>query len=402
VPLDDAPAQAEFRERVRRWLNEVTVPRAPGTADRADTAEQVEAGRQWQRRKQAAGFGGLTWPAEFGGQGRDAIDQIIWDQEASAFDVAEEAFIVSTMLAGPTIIDVGRPEQRGRFLPPILAGDAVWCQLFSEPSAGSDLAAVLTRAVRDGDDWVVDGQKVWSSGAHYADWGLLLARTDPEAGKHAGLSMFALDMRTPGITVRPIKQITGAEHFNEVFLDAVRVPAGNLLGGAGNGWPVARTTLGHERLGLIHRRRVDVADFVELARRQLGADLATADAGQRRQVADICMRAEALRLLNERIVAAVAAGVAPGPEASVGKIAGARLLNDMGRFTTELLGADGLLDGPDADDGGRWQYAFLDATARRIAGGSDEIQRNIIAERVLGMPRDPVRPSDRTSKKEQA
>jgi alkylation response protein AidB-like acyl-CoA dehydrogenase len=402
VPLDDAPEQAEFRQRVRGWLSEVSVPRAPGAADRADTAEQVEAGRQWQRRKQAAGFSGLTWPAAFGGQGRGAIDQIIWDQEASAFDVPEEAFIVSTMLAGPTIIDVGSAEQQDRFLPPILAGDAVWCQLFSEPSAGSDLAAVRTRAVRDGDHWVAEGQKVWSSGAHYADWALLLARTDPAGGKHAGLSMFALDMRTPGITIRPIKQITGAEHFNEVFLDAVRIPAGDLLGGPGNGWPVARVALGHERLGLIHRRRVDVADFIELARARLGADLAAADVGLRRQVADICMRAEALRLLNERIVAAVAAGVAPGPEGSVGKIAGARLLNDMGRFTTALLGAGGLLDGPDAPDDGRWQYAFLDATARRIAGGSDEIQRNIISERVLGMPRDPFRPSDRTTTKEQA
>ncbi|MEV7225549.1 acyl-CoA dehydrogenase family protein [Polymorphospora sp. NPDC051019] len=388
--LDDAPAQAELRARARAWLAAHAAPRTPASVDRADDDAAVARGRAWQRTKFEAGWAGLTWPRPFGGAGRPLIDQIVWDQEAARFDVPEETFIVSTMLAGPTIIDAGTDEQRARHLPPMLDGRAVWCQLFSEPAAGSDLAGVTTRAVRAGDGWVVTGQKVWNSGAHYADWGLLLVRTDPAAPKHAGMSYLLLDMRSPGITVRPIRQITGAEHFNEVFLDEVYVPDSELLGAPGDGWRIARLTLAHEREGLVVRRRVDVDAFLELVRSaRIDGEPAAGRADVRQQVAEIWMRAQALELLSNRVTTSIARGRAPGAEGSVGKLLGAALVNRVGRLSLSLQGADGLLDGPEALDGGRWQHAFLDAAARRIAGGSDEIQRDIISERVLGLPREP-------------
>ncbi|WP_416903809.1 acyl-CoA dehydrogenase family protein [Micromonospora echinospora] len=388
--LDDAPAQAELRARARAWLAAHAAPRTSASVDRADDEAAVARGRAWQRTKFEAGWAGLTWPRSFGGAGRPLIDQIVWDQEAARFDVPEETFIVSTMLAGPTVIDAGTDEQRARHLPPMLDGRAVWCQLFSEPAAGSDLAGVTTRAVRGDGGWVVTGQKVWNSGAHYADWGLLLVRTDPAAAKHAGLSYLLLDMRSPGVTTRPIRQITGAEHFNEVFLDDVFVPDREMLGAPGDGWRIARLTLAHEREGLAVRRRVDVEAFLELVRsaRSAGGP-AAGRADVRQQVAEIWMRAQALQMLHDRVLTSIARGRSPGAEGSVGKLLGAELVNRVGRLALELQGADGLLDGPEARDAGRWQHAFLDATARRIAGGSDEIQRDIISERVLGLPREP-------------
>ncbi|WP_433205661.1 acyl-CoA dehydrogenase family protein [Dactylosporangium sp. CS-047395] len=386
--LDDAPEQAALRAEVRAWLAANAEPRVRTSLDRAESPADIVRGRDWQRTKYEAGWAGLTWPERFGGAGRPLIDQIVWDQEAAEFDVPEETFIVSTMLAGPTLVDAGDEGQQARHLPPMLDGRAVWCQLFSEPSAGSDLAGVSTRAVKVGGGWRVSGQKVWNSGAHYADWGLLLARTDPAAAKHAGLSYFLLDMRAPGVTTRPIRQITGARHFNEVFLDDVFVPDEELVGAPGDGWRIARITLAHEREGLAVRRRVDLAAFLELARAATvdGAP-AAGRADVRQEVAEIWLRAQALQLLNYRVLTSIARGTSPGAAGSVGKLLGAALINRVGRLSVALQGPEGLLDGADAHDGGRSQYAFLDAVARRIAGGSDEIQRDIISERVLGLPR---------------
>lgn len=386
--VNGSPETMELRARVRTWLSERAVPRSAEAPDVRRGHEDLDSARTWQRLKFAGGWAGLTWPKEFGGQGRPMIDQIVWDQEASSFDVPEEVFIVSTMLAGPTIIDVGTDEQRATHLPAILRGDEIWCQLFSEPGAGSDLAGVSSRAVRRDDAWVVSGQKVWSSGAHYADWGLLLARSDLTAPKHAGMSMFLVDMRTPGVTVRPIRQITGAQHFNEVFLDEVVIPDSGRIGLPGDGWKVALITLQHERLGLISRRRVELDALRKLVMqsRRDGCK-AMEDDFVRQEFADIWMRADALQLLAERTLRIIAQGGVPGAEGSIGKLGGAQLLNRMGRFATDLLGPAVMLDSPDAPECGRWQFEFLDATARRIAGGSDEIQRNIIAERILGLPR---------------
>jgi alkylation response protein AidB-like acyl-CoA dehydrogenase len=387
--VDSGDAELEqLRAQARTWLSRHATPRGAGAREEVDAGATLERGRAWQRLKTADGWSSLTWPTKYGGRGLPVSAQLVWDQEAAHFDVPEEAFIVSTMLAGPTLIDVGSPDQQQQHLPAIQSGKAVWCQLFSEPSAGSDLASVRTRAVRDGDDWVVHGQKVWSSGAHYADWGLLLARTDADAGKHAGLSMLLLEMRSPGVTVRPIRQITGARHFNEVFLDGARVPVSQTLGGVGQGWAVALRVLGHERTGLISRRKVDVTSLLRLLRQATVAGRPALEHEDVRQaVARVCMRAAALEKLNAEMLHAAAAGRDPGQLPNIGKLIGANLLNEMGRLATDVLGTEGWLDAEDAPFGAEWQHAFLDATARRIAGGSDEIQRNIIAERMLGLPR---------------
>jgi acyl-CoA dehydrogenase len=385
---DPAPDLEGLRAEARSWLAAHATPKVPGAREEVEAGDTLERGRAWQRLKNEHGWSGLTWPAAYGGRGLPITAQLVWDQEAAEYDAPEEAFIVSTMLAGPTLIDVGTPEQRDQHLTAIQSGEAVWCQLFSEPSAGSDLASVSTRAVREGDEWVVQGQKVWSSGAHYADWGLLLARTDPEAGKHAGLSMLLLDMRTPGVTARPIQQITGARHFNEVFLDGARVPVSQTLGAPGEGWSVAMRVLMHERTGLISRRKVDVTSLLRLVRELTVDGRSALELDDVRQaVARVCMRAEALEVLNAELLHAAATGRDPGQLGNIGKLVGASLLNEMGRLATDLLGDQAWLDGDDGPYGGEWQQAFLDATARRIAGGSDEIQRNIIAERMLALPR---------------
>jgi alkylation response protein AidB-like acyl-CoA dehydrogenase len=382
------PDLDELRAEARAWLTEHAAPKAVGAREEVEAGESLERGRAWQRLKTQHGWSGLTWPTTYGGRGLPITAQLMWDLEAARYDAPEEAFIVSTMLAGPTIIDVGTPEQQEQHLTAIQSGDAVWCQLFSEPGAGSDLAAVSTTAVREGDEWVVTGQKVWSSGAHYADWGLLLARTDPEAGKHAGLSMLLIDMRSPGVTARPIRQITGASHFNEVFLDGARVPVSQTLGAAGAGWAVAMRVLGHERTGLIARRKVDLTSLLGLVREAtVDGRPALEHDDVRQEVARVCMRADALEVLNAELLRRVAGGTDPGQLGNVGKLIGANLLNEVGRLATDLLGDGAWLDGQDAPYGAEWQDAFLDATARRIAGGSDEIQRNIIAERMLGLPR---------------
>ena len=385
MDFNDAPAQATLRSQVRTWLGENAELRSVVSADRAEDPADIERGRAWQRRKHDSGWAGLTWPEAYGGRGLGAIDQVVWDQEAAAFDVPEETFVGSNMIAGPTIIDVGRPDQQAEHLPAILDGRSIWCQLFSEPDAGSDLAGLKTRAFLDGDSWVVTGQKVWSSGAHYADWGLLLARTGSH--KHAGITCFILDMRTAGLDIRRIKQITGESHFNEVFLDGVRIPADATLGVPGDGWSVALRTLNHERLGLTFRRRVDVAAFVDLVREvPVGDRPAAAHPDIRQDVADIWMRAEAINLLGYRTLTKMARGQSPGSESSIGKLAGADLINRVGRMAVELVGAEGVWDRPDLAT--KWHHAFLDATARRIAGGSDEVQRNIIGEKILGLPRE--------------
>jgi alkylation response protein AidB-like acyl-CoA dehydrogenase len=295
-------------------------------------------------------------------------------------------FSVAIGMVGPTIIAHGSGAQKARFLDSMLRGDQVWCQLFSEPGAGSDLAALATRAVRDGDEWVVRGQKVWTSHAHLADWGILLARTDIDVPKHRGITCFLLDMNAPGIDIRPLRQATGSADFNEVFLDDVRLPDDCRLGAVGDGWRVALTTLTSERASIGGNAGMFPIDAVTDLARRFGADRMPA---RRQELVDFYIRVQLLRFLGYRVRTAVSHGAAPGPESSVMKLAMSQHWAETGDLLLAVQGAAGMLDHADATDNGLWQGHFLYQWASRIGGGTDQVQRNIVGERVLGLPPEP-------------
>lgn len=393
MDVDDTPAEAAVRAEALAWLESVAKRRGDGDGDwrsfRAKTDEadaaQLEMAKAWQRTKFDAGWAAPHWPAEFGGQGRSGIEAGVVAEEEAAFDVAANFFVVGIDMAGPTLMAHGTPEQQKRFLEPMLRGDETWCQLFSEPGSGSDLASLGTRAARDGDDWVLTGQKVWTSSAHTSDWAICLARTDPTVAKHAGITYFLVDMRAPGVVVRPLRQIDGAIHFNEVFLDGVRVPHDRVVGDVGDGWRVAMTTLTAERTSIGGGGQTGWREVAELARRFDRAD----DPLLRQEIARLATREMIQRWLVYRARTAVAKGGLPGPEASILKLVNSLQVEHLGALVMSIQGATGTLWHDDAPDGGFWQDIFLFQWSSRIGGGTENIQRNILAERVLGLPREP-------------
>jgi alkylation response protein AidB-like acyl-CoA dehydrogenase len=395
MDFEDSTSEAAFRKEARAWLEANARPAARTDAPRAlftsQGADDLPDAKRFQHTLAEARLAAITWPAMYGGRGGTVIEHVIFDEEAASYDIPSSIFMVGMGLAGPTIIAHGTPEQKERFLGPMLRGEEVWCQLFSEPGAGSDLAGMRTRAIRDGDTWVVNGQKVWNSGAQYSDWGILPVRTDPDQPKHRGISYFLVDMATPGITVRPLRQITGDAHFSEVFLDDVPIPAQNLLGELNGGWAVTQTTLMNERMMIGGGDMgVDPALLVQLARGVLRDDrTASDDPVVRQKLADIHIGAEIIRFLRYRSLTALGKGEIPGPEGSITKLAMGQLLKRAGELALELQGPAGTLVDGSAPAEGAWQGSFLTAPSLRIAGGTDEIQRNIIGERVLGLPREP-------------
>jgi alkylation response protein AidB-like acyl-CoA dehydrogenase len=354
----------------------------------AEEAALVAAARGWQAEKFDAGYGALTWPAELGGRGLAPPYAAAFAHEESHFETPDttEVFGVTIGLIAPTIAVHGTPEQKARYLRPLLRTDLLACQLFSEPGAGSDLASISTKATRHGDDWLISGQKVWTSGAHVADLGECICRTDADASKHSGLTAFLVPLDAPGVEVRPIRQMTGGAAFNEVFLDEVRVPDTLRLGAEGEGWSVALTTLANERGfsggagstgGLFHRVR-GLAGYLGRSH----------EPAVRRGLADLYIRGALLRMNSQRVQARLRSGQTPGPEGSIGKLAWTQAMAATSATVSHVLGPRL------AADTGEWgTYAWseyvLGAPGYRIAGGSDEIQRNIIAERVLGLPREP-------------
>ena len=393
MDFDDTPEEAAFRAEARAWLDAHAIPKGHHDdfslglwTGAYDEPTYIERCQRWQRALFDGGWAGITWPKEYGGRGGKSIEQVIFNQEQAQFGVSSGAFMISIGMAGPTILAHGSDEQKDRFLPPMLRGDEMWCQLFSEPGAGSDLAALSTRAERDGDEWVVTGQKVWTSSPDRARWGMLLARTDGGVPKHRGISYFLLDMTTPGIDVRPLRQMTGESHFSEVFLDGVRIPAGNLLGGEGEGWRVTQTTLNSERSSIAGGMGATPAALITFARRFDGA---TADPLVRQRLADTHIRFELLRFLRYRSQTALSQGRRPGGEASVMKLAFARYMKALTEAAVDTQGAYGLLGGGDVADDGMWLRRFLHSPSLRIAGGSDQVQANIMGERVLGLPPEP-------------
>jgi alkylation response protein AidB-like acyl-CoA dehydrogenase len=398
VPEDGPPDDptAAFRARARAFLEAHARPRRSGDDDFArfrflgDPSPEADAGhvracKEWQRTLFDGGWAGIAWPKEYGGRGGTPAEARAFAQEQARFDVETGAFAVGIGMVGPTLIAHGTEAQKRRYLPALLGGEEVWCQLFSEPGAGSDLAGLRTRAVRDGDEWVVNGQKVWSSGAHHSELGILLARTDPDAPKHRGITYFVLDMTSPGIEVRPLRQINGVAHFNEVFLTDVRVPHENVVGEVNGGWAVAQTTLGAERALIGAGGAVSFRDLARLARDQgRGRDPVL-----RQRLADAFIRFEILKYLGRRAQAARRNGGGAGAEASVLKLAMSQHVARNGDLALALEGAPGMLLHRDAPYGGFWQQSFMNQWGIRIGGGTEQVQRNVIGERVLGLPPEP-------------
>jgi alkylation response protein AidB-like acyl-CoA dehydrogenase len=394
MDFDESAEEAAFRAEAHAWLSahatlkdpHTSKPMSMGEADPEAEREHVRQSKAWQRTLFDGGWAGITWPKEYGGRGATPMEAIIFGQEQARFDVPTSVFAQGIGMAGPTIMAHGTDAQKERFLETMLRGEEVWCQLFSEPGAGSDLASLATSAVRDGDEFVVNGQKVWTSSAQFSDWGILLARTDVDVPKHRGITYFLVDMTTPGIDVRPLRQATGASHFNEVFLTDVRIPADNVVGPVNGGWGVTMTTLTNERTLIGSGVGVGDAfgDIVRLARQYGRSD----DPLTRQDLAATYIRLQLLKYLGWRIQTAISRNQQPGPESSVLKLGLSHHLSLTGDLVMELQGPRAtLLDYADADSG-PWGLQFLSQWASKLGGGTEQIQRNIIAERVLGMPRD--------------
>jgi acyl-CoA dehydrogenase len=384
MDLNDTPNEAAFRARARAFLDAHARPLAPGAtkATALDDPELVRSAQEWQACKLDNGWACLTWPEEYGGRNLGAIEAVIWNQEEARYATPPDVFVVGIGMLGPAIMVHGTAEQKSRHLPRMARGEEIWCQLFSEPGAGSDLAGLRTTAVQDGDDWMINGQKIWTTFARFSRWGVIVARTDRTMPKHAGLTGFVVDMRSPGIEVRPIRQIDGGADFNEVFFTDCRVPDTHRLDAVGNGWAVARTILMHERLaigstggGLKAETMLDLASRCSVVN----------NAAVRQRIADFYVRAAGLRYTTYRTLTALSRGQTPGPEASIGKLVGASLAQEMGSFGIDLQGFAGML----MNEPHGCQATYLGAPGGRIAGGTDEILRNILAERVLGLPAEP-------------
>ena len=377
MDLTLSPGEQAFRDELRAWL----AANHPGEQPKGDD-EAFEFRRAWQRKLYEAGYAGLSWPQEYGGRGATVIEQAIFGEEMTRARAPAPVNVLGLVMGGPVLIAHGTEEQKARYLEPILSAEEIWCQGFSEPDSGSDLASLKTRAVKSNGEWIITGQKVWTTYAQHAKWCMLVARTDPDAPKHQGLTYFLLDMEQDGVQVRPLRQITGEAEFNELFFEEARVADENVIGGVGNGWTVAITTLMHERAGLgassAASVRIALGQLLELVRERGLAD----DPLVRQRIGQLQIEAEALRLNAWRGLTHVMKHGAPGPEGSLPKWQWAEVNQSLTELALEVEGDEGPLDGGD-----EWTYRFLRARANSIEGGTTEILKNIIAERVLGLPR---------------
>jgi alkylation response protein AidB-like acyl-CoA dehydrogenase len=389
VDLSLTPQEEAFRDEVRSWLEENDPGPEPEGLD-----QLVEFRRDWQRKMYEAGWAGFSWPKQYGGRGATLIEQAIFAMEAARAEAPPPVNVLGLAMGGPVVIAHGTEEQKQRYLKPILTAEEIWCQGFSEPESGSDLASLKTKAVKEGDEWVVTGQKVWTTYAQYAKWCMLVARTDPDAPKHQGLTYFLMDMDQDAIQVRPLVQITGEGEFNEIFIDGARIPQENVIGEVGGGWQVAITTLMNERSGLafgaIGQIRNSIDRLLGLAKGvRVDGGTAADDSYYRQRLAQLHIEAETMRLNAYRGLTEIMERGMPGPEGSLGKWQWADIHQGITELAMEIEGAYAPLDrgAEHAIANGQWQYAFLRSRANSIEGGTTEILKNIIAERVLGLPK---------------
>lgn len=399
--FDDTPEQAAFRARARAWLDqhaphhlEAELRAAAGTGTAGlHSVDPLTAAKAWQHAKAEAGYACPSWPRAYGGGGFSPIERVIWQQEEGIYAQLNGIFSIGHGMCGPTLMAWASDAQKQRFLPPMAHGAEIWCQLFSEPAAGSDLAGLRTRAepAADGSgDWIINGQKIWTSAAHLADFGLLIARTDPTVPKHKGLTMFFIDMHSPGVDIRPIRQASGQFGFNEVFFTDVRIPDAQRLGAPGQGWDVSLTTLMNERMSIGAAITTGFDQIFDLACTLETPDgLPIEDRAVRSKLATWAVRASGLEYTSMRAISAIARGEIPGPENAIGKLVAATLNQEIATYALDLQAEAGILTDPRlAAASGQFQAMLLRSPAMRIEGGSDEILRNIIAERVLGLPGD--------------
>ncbi len=377
MDLTFSETETAFRDELRAWL----AANDPGPAPPREDEERFAFARDWQRRLHEGGWAGVHWPREYGGRGATITQSAIFFEELGRAGAPLPVNTLGLLLAGPTIMTWGTDAQKERFLPPILSAEEIWCQGFSEPEAGSDLAALKTRAVKEGDEWVVTGQKVWTSAAQYSKWCMLVARTDPDVPKHKGLTYFLMDMEQDEIQVRPLKQITGESEFNELFLEGARIPDDNVVGGVGNGWKVALTTLMNERAGLAFFLQVSMRRLLDELIDEAAARGALDDPVVADKIGDLHVRTEVLRLTAYRGLTAIEKYGQPGPEGSLTKWMWSETNQQLTQLAGDILGADALVEDS------RWSYELLRARGNTIEGGTTEILKNIVAERVLGLPR---------------
>jgi len=391
MDFNDTPEEAAFRAEARAWLEKTLGPPASRATMKTE-GDVIAASKAYQAKKAAAGYVGLTWRKDVGGRELPPIFQVIFSQEEQKFQAPVSPFGIGLGMCIPTVIAFHSADKIKRYVGPALRGEEIWCQLFSEPSAGSDVAGLKTRAVRDGDDWIVNGQKVWTSGAHYCDYGILLVRTNPEKEKHKGLTMFVVNMKAPGVEVRPIHQMSGGSNFNEVYFTDVRISDSERLGEVGNGWNVALVTLMNERLAVGGSAGPEYGEILELARNTpspSGKGSLLQDQAFREKLAGWYVSAEGYTLGKYRTMTALSKGQTPGPENSIGKILNANRMQDLANAAIEGEDHYGIISDADlAPLQGAFHNAYMWAPGLRIAGGTDEILRNIIAERVLGLPQD--------------
>jgi len=384
-------AEEAFRKEVRAWLERNLPEDLKGKAfasSRADV-EEVRRLRAWQKTMAEAGYVGMDWPREFGGRGAPITEMVILYQEMARAESPQIVNRGGVSMLGPTLMKLGTPAQQQRFLKKILTAEELWCQGFSEPNAGSDLANLQTRAVLEGDHFVVNGQKVWTSMGHVADWCFLLVRTDPSAAKHKGISFLLVDMKTPGITLRPLRQITGEAEFNETFFDNVRVPKENLVGKLNEGWSVAITTLSYERDLLTFIRHISLRNALHRLVKLTQSRGRNTDPVVRQKIAELWIGEQALQLNGYRSLTKILKGGAPGPEGSTSKLFWSWLDQELALTATQVIGPySQIADGAWAPDEGQWQFYELLARGSGIRAGTTEILKNILGERVLGLPKD--------------
>ncbi|MBV1687866.1 acyl-CoA dehydrogenase family protein [Novosphingobium sp. G106] len=390
--FDESPEEAGYRAKVRAWIAD-NAPDMSGltpTERRQWHDKHKDVARVWQATKAAAGYACISWSPEWGGAGGTAIEEAIFGQEELRAGLQFNYFRTGLDMLLPALMEHNKDEASLARVPPAVRGEEIWCQLFSEPASGSDSAGVRCAAVRDGDGWVINGQKVWNSGAQIADYGMLVARTNPDLPKHKGLTVFWLDMKTPGVEVRPIRMMSGDNELNEVFLTDVRLPDSQRVGEEGGGWKVIITTLMNERASLGSGTGLNWRDIMALAAETPSFDgPALEDPAFREWLADLYVDAEAIRLMSFRTLTSLSKGATPGPEGSAGKLLWSNLAQNLTDKALDLLDHAGLMDDPDeAAMNGAFQHRFLWAPGLRLGGGTDEIMKNIIAERVLGLPGD--------------